>query len=175
MILYPAIDLKDGQCVRLVRGEMTAATVFNDHFDHQVDVFGQRRNHVILVDDFNIGIRLNVATRDHACFIGFNRDHTSRFAVVAYNKTLHVQDDLSDVFDDTGNRSEFVLSTTDLDLSNSTAHQAGKQDAAKAISNAGTKAALERFSRKLSVHGCQGVAIDFQVARKFHSSPSDVH
>jgi len=30
MILYPAIDLKDGQCVRLVRGEMSAATVFND-------------------------------------------------------------------------------------------------------------------------------------------------
>jgi len=30
MILYPAIDLKDGQCVRLVRGDMEAATVFND-------------------------------------------------------------------------------------------------------------------------------------------------
>ena len=31
MILYPAIDLKDGQCVRLKRGEMQAATVFNDN------------------------------------------------------------------------------------------------------------------------------------------------
>jgi phosphoribosylformimino-5-aminoimidazole carboxamide ribotide isomerase len=30
MILYPAIDLKDGQCVRLLRGDMDAATVFND-------------------------------------------------------------------------------------------------------------------------------------------------
>ena len=30
MILYPAIDLKDGHCVRLLRGEMTAATVFGD-------------------------------------------------------------------------------------------------------------------------------------------------
>lgn len=28
MILYPAIDLKDGACVRLLRGDMTAATVF---------------------------------------------------------------------------------------------------------------------------------------------------
>jgi phosphoribosylformimino-5-aminoimidazole carboxamide ribotide isomerase len=27
--LYPAIDLKDGACVRLLRGEMDAATVFN--------------------------------------------------------------------------------------------------------------------------------------------------
>ncbi len=30
MILYPAIDLKDGQAVRLLRGEMEAATVFNE-------------------------------------------------------------------------------------------------------------------------------------------------
>ena len=30
MILYPAIDLKDGRCVRLLRGDMDAATVFND-------------------------------------------------------------------------------------------------------------------------------------------------
>jgi phosphoribosylformimino-5-aminoimidazole carboxamide ribotide isomerase len=29
MILYPAIDLKDGQAVRLLRGEMDQATVFN--------------------------------------------------------------------------------------------------------------------------------------------------
>ena len=30
MLLLPAIDLKDGQAVRLLRGEMSAATVFND-------------------------------------------------------------------------------------------------------------------------------------------------
>ncbi len=30
MILYPAIDLKDGQAVRLVRGDMAASTVFSD-------------------------------------------------------------------------------------------------------------------------------------------------
>ena len=30
MILFPAIDLKDGTCVRLLRGDMASATVFND-------------------------------------------------------------------------------------------------------------------------------------------------
>lgn len=30
MILYPAIDLKDGQCVRLFKGDMAQATVFGD-------------------------------------------------------------------------------------------------------------------------------------------------
>ena len=31
MILFPAIDLKDGKCVRLLRGDMGSATVFNDN------------------------------------------------------------------------------------------------------------------------------------------------
>ena len=30
MILYPAIDLQDGNAVRLLRGEMDKATVFNE-------------------------------------------------------------------------------------------------------------------------------------------------
>ena len=30
MILYPAIDLKDGNAVRLVHGDMNQSTVFND-------------------------------------------------------------------------------------------------------------------------------------------------
>jgi phosphoribosylformimino-5-aminoimidazole carboxamide ribotide isomerase len=39
MILYPAIDLKDGQCVRLLRGEMEAATVFSDDPASQAAAF----------------------------------------------------------------------------------------------------------------------------------------
>lgn len=39
MILYPAIDLKDGQCVRLLKGEMDAATVFNDDPGAQAAAF----------------------------------------------------------------------------------------------------------------------------------------
>jgi phosphoribosylformimino-5-aminoimidazole carboxamide ribotide isomerase len=30
MLIFPAIDLKGGKCVRLLRGDMNAATVFND-------------------------------------------------------------------------------------------------------------------------------------------------
>jgi len=39
MILYPAIDLKDGQCVRLLRGDMEVATVFNDDPAAQARLF----------------------------------------------------------------------------------------------------------------------------------------
>ncbi|MEO9648945.1 MAG: 1-(5-phosphoribosyl)-5-[(5-phosphoribosylamino)methylideneamino]imidazole-4-carboxamide isomerase [Roseobacter sp.] len=39
MILYPAIDLKDGQAVRLVHGDMDRATVFNDDPAAQAKAF----------------------------------------------------------------------------------------------------------------------------------------
>jgi phosphoribosylformimino-5-aminoimidazole carboxamide ribotide isomerase len=39
MILYPAIDLKDGQCVRLYKGEIDQATVFNDNPAAQAQSF----------------------------------------------------------------------------------------------------------------------------------------
>lgn len=42
MILYPAIDLKEGQCVRLKKGNMAAATIFNDHPAAQAKLFQEQ-------------------------------------------------------------------------------------------------------------------------------------
>jgi phosphoribosylformimino-5-aminoimidazole carboxamide ribotide isomerase len=42
MILYPAIDLKDGQCVRLQRGDMNSATVFNTDPAAQAETFARQ-------------------------------------------------------------------------------------------------------------------------------------
>jgi phosphoribosylformimino-5-aminoimidazole carboxamide ribotide isomerase len=51
MILYPAIDLKDGQCVRLRQGEMATATVFNADPAAQARSFvRQGFDHVHVVD-----------------------------------------------------------------------------------------------------------------------------
>src|SRR5690606_24700749 len=39
VILFPAIDLKDGQCVRLRQGDMAQATVFNNDPAAQAQAF----------------------------------------------------------------------------------------------------------------------------------------
>jgi phosphoribosylformimino-5-aminoimidazole carboxamide ribotide isomerase len=39
MLLYPAIDLKDGDCVRLYKGEMSKATVFSNNPAQQAKAF----------------------------------------------------------------------------------------------------------------------------------------
>jgi phosphoribosylformimino-5-aminoimidazole carboxamide ribotide isomerase len=64
VILYPAIDLKDGQCVRLVRGEMSQATVFNDDPAAQARRFvaaGCRHLHVVDLDGAFAGKPMNAA------------------------------------------------------------------------------------------------------------------
>ena len=51
MILFPAIDLKGGQCVRLKLGDMAQATVFNDDPAAQAAIFeGQGFTYLHVVD-----------------------------------------------------------------------------------------------------------------------------
>lgn len=53
MILFPAIDLKDGQCVRLKHGEMSAATVFNDDPAAQARQFQSQGFEYLHIVDLN--------------------------------------------------------------------------------------------------------------------------
>lgn len=53
MILYPAIDLKDGQCVRVLHGDLTTATVFNTDPGAQAKSFVDAGFHWIHVVDLN--------------------------------------------------------------------------------------------------------------------------
>ncbi len=64
MILYPAIDLKDGQCVRLLKGEMSQATVFNDDPGAQARAFqdaGARWLHLVDLNGAFAGKPVNAA------------------------------------------------------------------------------------------------------------------
>ncbi len=64
MILFPAIDLKDGQCVRLKLGEMSEATVFNDDPAAQAAVFERQGFEWLHIVDLNgafVGMPVNAA------------------------------------------------------------------------------------------------------------------
>lgn len=53
MIFYPAIDLKNGQCVRLLRGDMDTATVFSDDPAGQARAFAAAGCEWLHVVDLN--------------------------------------------------------------------------------------------------------------------------
>lgn len=62
MIIIPAIDLKDGKCVRLKQGEMNSSTVFNDNPADQARQWqaqGASRIHVVDLDGSVGGRPLN--------------------------------------------------------------------------------------------------------------------
>jgi len=53
VILYPAIDLKDGQCVRVLHGDLSTATVFNADPGAQARAWADAGFHWIHVVDLN--------------------------------------------------------------------------------------------------------------------------
>lgn len=64
MILFPAIDLKDGECVRLKLGEMSEATVYNPDPSAQAKAFeeqGFEWLHVVDLDGAFAGTSVNGA------------------------------------------------------------------------------------------------------------------
>ncbi|GLS23306.1 1-(5-phosphoribosyl)-5-[(5-phosphoribosylamino) methylideneamino] imidazole-4-carboxamide isomerase [Labrys miyagiensis] len=64
VILFPAIDLKEGRCVRLIQGDMAQATVFNDDPAEQAIAFedmGFTDLHVVDLDGAFAGKPMNSA------------------------------------------------------------------------------------------------------------------
>lgn len=62
MILFPAIDLKEGKCVRLEQGDMARATVFNHDPAQQAAIFeaeGFRYLHIVDLDGAFAGKPVN--------------------------------------------------------------------------------------------------------------------
>jgi phosphoribosylformimino-5-aminoimidazole carboxamide ribotide isomerase len=67
LILFPAIDLKDGKCVRLKLGEMSEATVFNDDPADQAKTFeaqGFKYLHIVDLNGAFAGKPVNGAAVD---------------------------------------------------------------------------------------------------------------
>jgi phosphoribosylformimino-5-aminoimidazole carboxamide ribotide isomerase len=68
VIIFPAIDLKNGECVRLVRGDMTQATVFNVDPAAQARAFesqGFTHLHVVDLDGAFAGKPMNAKAVDN--------------------------------------------------------------------------------------------------------------
>ncbi len=64
MIIYPAIDVKDGRCVRLVQGQFTDVTVYSDHpveMAKKFEQIGAQYLHVVDLDGARLGEPRNTA------------------------------------------------------------------------------------------------------------------
>lgn len=64
MIIYPAIDIKDGRCVRLVQGQFNDVTVYSDNpveMAFRFEQLGAEYIHVVDLDGARLGLPQNTA------------------------------------------------------------------------------------------------------------------
>lgn len=64
MIIYPAVDVKDGRCVRLVQGQFNDVTVYSDNpveMALNFEKMGARYLHVVDLDGARLGEPQNIA------------------------------------------------------------------------------------------------------------------
>ena len=64
MIIYPAIDLKDGKCVRLLKGDMAAETIYNNNPAAQAGDWAQAGFSWIHIVDLNGAIEGKPVNKD---------------------------------------------------------------------------------------------------------------
>ena len=60
MVIYPAIDIKDGKCVRLVQGRFSDVTVYSDdpvEMARSFEQAGAEYLHVVDLDGPDLGVR----------------------------------------------------------------------------------------------------------------------
>lgn len=65
MIIYPAIDIKDGKCVRLVQGQFNDETIYSDHpveMARKFEQLGAEYLHMVDLDGARLGEPQNIAT-----------------------------------------------------------------------------------------------------------------
>lgn len=64
MVIYPAIDIKDGRCVRLVQGQFNDVTVYSDNpieMAFKFEQMGAEYIHVVDLDGARLGSPQNIA------------------------------------------------------------------------------------------------------------------
>ncbi len=64
MIIYPAIDIKDGKCVRLVQGQFNDETIYSNHpveMARNFEQMGAEYLHVVDLDGARLGEPQNIA------------------------------------------------------------------------------------------------------------------
>src|SRR5262249_23617901 len=139
-----------------------APAVFYRHLDKEGNIIGKGGNDMLGINDLHSLVGNDVGSLDDAAFMPINAQGTWLLTGILYHKALDIQDDIGHVLDNPRNRADLVLYSLDLDPGHSAAFQARQKDAAQAVANGHTKAALERFSSEfaISVGQCASVAAD---------------
>src|SRR4051812_35478683 len=138
-----AADLRVAGLV--LRGGDVAAAALDGQFELELSLLVQRGDVQVRVVELHAGRRRDVRGGDDAGPLLAQVGDHGLVMLGGDGQVLDVQDDLGDIFLDTGNRGELVQHTVDPDAGYGSTGDRGQQRAAERVAEGVTEARLQRF------------------------------
>ena len=141
------------RCLVLVRADVASA-LCDRKLDEQFSVLSAEcSDHKVRIHDLNVLVNLNIRSADNALALILDISILGlvRLAAVLDSKTFDIHDDLSNIFLDSGNSSELMLYSVNLDLAYSCTGKRRKHDPSEGISKSDAIASLKGFHYKSAI------------------------
>jgi hypothetical protein len=135
------------------------------HLHAETTTLGECGDVLIGIENMHAGRALNVSGLDRALARRIEHERTGRGIVHRKAERLDVQDDVRDVFDDSGDRGELVERTVDPDRRDRRPLQRAQKHTAQAVPERETVASLEGLASELSVTRVEAARVDVQFLR----------
>ena len=134
-----------GVLVAVLGGRHVAAATLDGEFELELGLVVERRDDELGVVDLDTGRSRDVGGGDLAGTLLAQVRGDGLVVLARDDEVLDVQDDLGDIFLDTGNGAELVQHAVDADAGDSSAGDRGEQGAAQRVAEGVTEAGLERL------------------------------
>ena len=159
--------------VKVLVGSDIAAAALQAHFHVQLAAFRNRGDVDVLVQNFHVAISLDHAGGDHARLLGVQVDGFRTVAVQLERNLLQVQDNVSCVFYNAGDRLEFVQHAFNLYGGYGSAFNGRQQHAPQRVADGGAEAALKRLGVKPAVFIGERLGINCETLGFLETSPEN--
>src|SRR5581483_6168228 len=124
----------------------------------------------VRVEDFNIAVGFDLARQHLARHSALDAQCLWPHPVQLKRNALEVEDDVGGVFDDTGDRREFVQYAFDLDRRDGGAFDRREQRPAQAVADGGPEPALEWLRVEFAVAAGRGLRLGGEALRLLESN-----
>jgi hypothetical protein len=131
--------------VEVLVGRYVAATALHAHLHVELAVVGHRRNVRIGLEDFDVGIGLDVASLDLTWLVDPQIERLGGIDVHLQGHLFQVEDDVGRVLDNARDGRELVEHTVNLDRRHRGAFNRRQQHAAQRVADRRAESALERL------------------------------
>ena len=157
----------------LVGGNISAAAL-QPHFHVELAALADRRDVDVFVEDFNVAIGFDHAAGDNSGLIRAQIDRFRGIARKLERNLLQVEDDVGRIFDDTGDRLEFVQHAFHLHRGHGRAFNRAQQHAPQGIAHGRAESALKRLRPEDAVLVGEGGGVNCETFRFLKTLPKHV-